>query len=397
MTPPADARRVARLRILSINVGSSSLRVDVWTLPSTRPDAVLTAQGIGSARGTIVFSVDGGKTEEDQVALPDHRAALETLLTRLMRPLDVEYIGHRVVHGGADYREPVWVDQKVLAALDAVAALVPLHLPAALGVIRDLKERWPRIPQVAVFDTAFHATLPPRAVEYAVPAGWRAWGVRRYGFHGLACADAVFQLGSQLRERAVLLHLGAGCSATGLLRGKSVDTTMGLTPLEGLVMGTRSGDVDPGILVYLQREHGLSVGQIDSALNHESGLLGLSRLSSDMKTLLGWVATPQVALAVEVFCYRAAKAVGALAVALGGCDQIIFTGGIGEHAAPVRARVLRHLEFLGVRADDDANEAHAPIVSAPDSAIAVHVVRVDEGRQIAREVARLRDERPLTQ
>src|SRR5262249_47215597 len=155
-------------------------------------------------------------------------------------------------------------------------ALIPLHMPPALQVIRGLRERWPGIPQAAVFDTAFHATLPPRAFEYAVPAGWLARGVRRYGFHGLACADAVFQLGSGLQERAVLLHLGAGCSATALLHGESVDTTMGLTPLEGLVMATRCGDLDPGVPVYLQEAHGFSIQQIDHALNHEAGLLGLS-------------------------------------------------------------------------------------------------------------------------
>jgi acetate kinase len=240
-----------------------------------------------------------------------------------------------------------------------------------------------------VFDTAFHGSLPAHAFEYAIPAAWRARGVRRYGFHGLACADAVSQLGSRLRDRAVLLHLGAGCSATAIFRGRSIDTTMGLTPLEGLVMATRCGDLDPGILVYLQREHGFSVDQIDHALTHDCGLLGLSGVSGDMKTLLEQADAPAVQLAIEIFSYRAAKAVGAMAVALGGCDQIIFTGGIGEHAATIRARIVRQLEFLGARLDRDANLANAAVVSYAESAVAIHVVRIDEGRQIARETAKL--------
>jgi acetate kinase len=375
-------------RILAVNVGSSSLRMEIWVPPAIRPAAMLSAEGIGSTRARIVRNGSGDAAEEG-AALPDHRAALAALIAGFAPAPDVDCVGHRVVHGGPTYRASVWVDDAVLAALDALVPLIPLHMPAALEVIRDLRRRWPQTPQAAVFDTAFHATLPARAFEYAVSADWRARGVRRYGFHGLACADAVFQLGPQLRERAVLLHLGAGCSATGLLNGRSVDTTMGLTPLEGLVMGTRGGDLDPGILVYLQREHGLSVQQIDHALNHEGGLLGLSGVSSDMKVLLDNLATPAVALALEVFCYRAAKAAAAMAVALGGCDQIIFTGGIGEHAGPVRAAILRSLEFLGVRVNEDANRVSAPVVSASHSPIAIHVVRIDEGRQIAREVATL--------
>jgi acetate kinase len=380
-------------RVLAVNVGSSSLRIERWILPAPQAETVLTAQGIGGAGGMIVTRGGDGE-REDRAVLVDHRAALEALLGRLGTAPDVDYVGHRVVHGGPAHREPAWIDDQVLASLDALAALVPLHLPPALEVIRALRARWPDDPQAAVFDTAFHATLPPRAFEYAVPAGWRARGVRRYGFHGLACADAVFQLGAELRERAVLLHLGAGCSATGLLRGKSIDTTMGLTPLEGLVMATRSGDLDPGIPVYLQQAHGLTVQQIEHDLNHEAGLLGLSRRSADMKALLDEAADPPVALAIEIFCYRAAKAAGAMAVALGGCDQIIFTGGIGEHAAPVRQRIIGHLEFLGVQIHEAANQMNQPVVSSESSRIAVHVVRIDEGRQIAREVAALARVRP---
>jgi acetate kinase len=376
---------MARLRILAVNVGSSSLRLDLWDIPGTSPQMTLEANGIGGSDVVVVVNGEGRET----ATLPDHAAALDALLARLPRPMRLDRFGHRLVHGGAKHREPVWVDDGVLADLDGLARLVPLHVPPALRVIRRLREIVPEIPHAAVFDTAFHASLPAHAFEYAVPEAWRGWGVRRYGFHGLACADAVFQLGSRLRDRVVLLHLGAGCSATAILRGRSVDTTMGLTPLEGLVMATRSGDLDPGIVVYLQREHGLTVDQIDRGLNHDGGLLGLSGISGDMKTLLSRADAMPVKLAIEVFCYRAAKAAGAMAVALGGCDQIIFTGGVGEHAAQIRSQIVERLAFLGARLNEDANLLNAPIVSQSQTAVVVQVVRVDEGRQIAFESARL--------
>lgn len=373
------------LRILAVNVGSSSLRLDLWDVPTTSPRVVLRADGIGSHRGTV--SVNDQAHEAS--AFPDHAAALAVLLARLPQPLRLDGIGHRLVHGGPKHRDPVWVDDRVLADLDGLARLDPLHVPPALQAIRHLRQVLPDVPQAAVFDTAFHVSLPPHAFEYAIAEAWRAQGVRRYGFHGLACADATSQLGPRLRDRAVLLHLGAGCSATAILRGRSVDTTMGLTPLEGLVMATRCGDLDPGILVYLQREHGFSVDQIDRALNHDCGLLGLSGVSGDMKKLLEQTDAPAVQLAIEVFCYRAAKAVGAMAVGLGGCDQIIFTGGIGEHAATIRERIIGQLAFLGARLDEDANLANAAVISHAESALAIHVIRIDEGRQIARETAKL--------
>jgi len=375
------------LRVLAVNVGSSSLRVDVWDLPETNPRTRLEASGIGGERGTVSI----GDQRKEAAGFRDHTAALDALVDSLEEPARLDAVGHRVVHGGLRYREPTWVDERVLADLDELAPWVPLHLPPALGVIRRLRNKLPTVPQAVVFDTAFHASLPARAFEYALPAAWRARGVRRYGFHGLACADAVAQLGPGLRERAVLLHLGAGCSATALNRGRSVDTTMGLTPLEGLMMATRCGDLDPAIPLYFQRLEGLGVDEIERVLNRESGLLGLSGVSADMKTLLDHADEPPVRLALDVFCYRAAKTVGAMAVALGGCDQVIFTGGIGEHAGPIRAEIIGHLVFLGARLDDGANSANAAVISHPESQISVHVVRIDEGRQVAQGTARLFD------
>jgi acetate kinase len=376
---------VTSLRVLAVNVGSSSLRVDVWDIPGAAPRTRLEAGGIGGVHGTV--SVGDQRTEA--AGFRDHIIALDALLDRLGEPARLNAVGHRVVHGGPRYREPVWVDDRVLADLHEFAPWVPLHVPPALGVIRHFLKALPGVPQAVVFDTAFHASLPARAFEYALPAAWRARGIRRYGFHGLACADAVAQLGPELRERAVLLHLGAGCSATALLGGRSVDTTMGLTPLEGLMMATRCGDLDPAIPLYLQRLEALGVDEIERALNHESGLLGLSGVSADMKTLLARADEPPVRLALDVFCYRAAKTVGAMVVALGGCDQVIFTGGIGEHAAPIRAEIVRHLAFLGAQLDDGANSTNAAVISHSASRISVHVVRIDEGRQIAQGTARL--------
>ncbi|MEJ2686028.1 MAG: acetate/propionate family kinase [Gammaproteobacteria bacterium] len=373
------------MRILAVNLGSSSLKLDLWDTGKLEPITRLAARGVGETRGTV--AVDGETAAETEMA--DHGSALESLFPRLPEPERIDRVGHRVVHGGP-HRHTAWLTDALRRELSELVPLSPVHLPPAIEVIGACMERLPRQPQAAVFDTAFHAGLPEHARRYAVPARWHEAGVRRYGFHGIACADVVTQLGTKLARHAVLLHLGAGCSATALLEGRSVDTTMGLTPLEGLVMATRSGDVDPGALIYLLREHGLSLDELDRGLNHDSGLRGLSGFSDDMKTLLERRADePAAALAVEVFCYRAAKTVAALGVALGGLDQLIFSGGIGEHAAPVRARVAEQLTWLGLALDADANAAHRPVLSATGSTVEVRMVTVDEGREIARETAEL--------
>jgi acetate kinase len=240
-------------------------------------------------------------------------------------------IGHRVVHGGDRFREPVLLDAEVEAGLEALVALAPLHNRPALDAIRDARAALPDVPHVAVFDTAFHATIPVEASTYAVPARWREeWGIRRYGFHGLAVAWAAQQLPVQ---RLVVCHLGGGCSVTAVLDGRSVDTTMGFSPLEGVPMATRSGSVDPGALVHVLREHGLTADELDDALEHESGLAALGGLDS--------------ALGFGVYTYRVAQAVAAMAAALGGLDAIAFSGGVGENRADVRDAVAARLAFLG--------------------------------------------------
>ncbi|HKJ09648.1 MAG TPA: acetate kinase, partial [Gammaproteobacteria bacterium] len=262
------------MRILAVNLGSSSLKLDLWDDGRLEPITRLAARGVGESRGTV--AVDGQTVAETEMA--DHGAALDALFPRLPDRERIERVGHRVVHGGS-HRHTAWLTDSLLQELSELVPLSPVHLPPAIKVIDACMARLPKLPQAAVFDTAFHAGLPERARHYAVPSRWRDAGVRRYGFHGIACADTVTQLGAQLGRRAVLLHLGAGCSATALLEGRSMDTTMGLTPLEGLVMATRSGDVDPGALIYLLREHGLSLDELDQGLNHHSGLRGLSGFS----------------------------------------------------------------------------------------------------------------------
>jgi acetate kinase len=252
--------------------------------------------------------------------------------------VECEAVGHRVVHGGSRFREPVLVDDEVTEALRELTPLAPLHNAPALRTLEDAQRALPDVPHVAVFDTAFHATMPEEATRYAVSERWLEWGVRRYGFHGLSVEWAA----SQVRvPRLVVCHLGGGSSVTAVLDGRSVETTMGFSPLEGVPMTTRSGSIDPGALLYLVRERGLSVDELDRALEHESGLAGLSGTSGDVRDL------DEDSLALAVYVRRVASAVAASATALGGLDAITFTGGIGEHSALVRDRVCARLRFLG--------------------------------------------------
>lgn len=251
---------------------------------------------------------------------------------------DCDAVGHRVVHGGSRFVEPAVVDDEVKAAIRELTPLAPLHNAPALRAIEDAQAALPGVPHVAVFDTAFHATMPEEATRYAVPERWHGWGVRRYGFHGLAVEWAASQV--QV-PRLVVCHLGGGCSVTAVLDGRSVETTMGFSPLEGVPMTTRSGSVDPGALVYLMREHGLSVEELDHALEHESGLAGLSGTSGDVREL-----DPD-GIALAVYVHRIAAAVAACAASLGGLDALVFSGGVGEHSELVRDRVTGRVRFLG--------------------------------------------------
>jgi len=298
-------------------------------------------------------------------------------------------VGHRIVHGGPGLRAHCRIDPGVLQRLEAATAFAPLHTPAALAVIQHAMVRFPDLPQAACFDTTFHDGMPDVARVLALPRALRTEGIQRYGFHGLSCESIVDQLAGTLPSRLLIAHLGNGASVTAVLNGQSIDTSMGLTPTGGLIMGTRSGDLDPGTLAYLMREKKLDAAAVADLIDHRSGLLGISGLASDMRALHAAAASNADAdLAIRMFCYAAAKALAAMSAALGGVDLIVFTGGIGENDAPVRAAICSRLGGLGVTLDDARNhDAHRPSgepISHDTSRCTVRVLRSQEDEQIAR-------------
>ena len=301
-------------------------------------------------------------------------------------------VGHRVVHGGPKHFDPQPVTADLLADLRAATPFAPAHLPDAIRLIEAVARRLPGVPQVACFDTAFHRDLPSVARLLPIPRAYADAGLRRYGFHGLSYAYLMEEWErlagpERARGRAILAHLGSGASMAAVREGKCIDTTMGLTPAGGLVMGTRTGDIDPGVLIHLARSEGLSADRLEELVTRRSGLLGVSGTSSDMRDLLATQAIdPRAAEAVELFCYQIRKCVGAYAAALGGLDALVFSGGIGENAPEIRARVCDGLGFLGIELDPAANAANAAKISV--GAVAVRVIPTDEEAMIARTVSR---------
>jgi acetate kinase len=296
---------------------------------------------------------------------------------------EVSAVGHRFVHGGHRFTAPTRIDDDVAAALAEVRELAPLHNTPALRAIDEARRALPETPQVAVFDTAFHATMPEVATTYLLPERFRRRGIRRYGFHGLSVAWVAERVRA---ERLVVCHLGGGCSVTAVAGGRSIDTTMGFTPLEGVPMATRAGSVDPGALLYLLR-HGVTPDELDAALEHESGWQAFAG-TADLEQLLH-SSSQDARLALDVFAYRVAQAVGAMATALGGIDALAFTGGVGEHAAPVRLDICDRLSFLGVELDRQANENGADQIAAAHTPVRVHVVPAREDLMVARAVRSL--------
>jgi acetate kinase len=374
------------MAILVLNAGSSSLKFALIDLTGQTPRRTGLIERLGTAAavlrqpGAEPLPVTGGTL----------RAGLE-LVHQSLGGEEVTAIGHRVVHGGERFTSATRIDARVAAAIDDCTRLAPLHNPANLAGIASARELFPTLPQVAVFDTAFHQSVPEVAWRYAVPESWyREHGVRRYGFHGTSHRYVALRLQELTgARRIVTAHLGNGCSACAVLDGRSVDTTMGLTPLEGLVMGTRSGDLDPGVLAHIASSAGLDLATTVAVLNRQSGLLGLSGLSNDMRELTAARAAghPGATLAIAVFCYRLAKTVAALAVPLGGLDALVFTGGIGEHSALVRELTLERLGFLGFQLDPAANagSGERPV----DQTRRAWVIPTDEELMIARETAAL--------
>ena len=301
-------------------------------------------------------------------------------------------VGHRVVHGGLEFMAPTRVDEDVVERLERYVPLAPLHQPHNLAAIRLLLERLPGVPEVACFDTAFHRTVPEVAQLFALPPRFAAAGVRRYGFHGLSyeyVASVLPSLDARAAAgRTVAFHLGNGSSMCALAGGRSIATTMGFTAVDGLPMGTRTGAMDPGVLLFMFDELGMNVREVEHLLYHESGLLGLSGLSSDMRDLLA-SDSPGARLALDVYVYRARRELGSLAAALGGLDAVVFTAGVGENQPEVRRRICRDAGWLGLELDDPANERHGPRISASGSRVSAWVVPTDEETMIARHVAAL--------
>jgi len=373
----------SRVRVLCVNSGSSSLKLALYE--EEKRIASCDVEGIGLVEGSVRRRDATGRAVRDERGrFGDARAALRAALDGwdAVRP---DAIGHRVVHGGAAHDAPEPVTPRLLAELRTLVPLAPLHLPAALAGIEAVSALFPELPQVACFDTAFHRGMPAVAHRLPLPRALAARGIQRYGFHGLSYEYVVATLGAATLGRAVIAHLGNGASLAAVRDGGPVDTTMGLTPAGGLMMGTRSGDLDPGVLVHLLAHEGYDPSSIERLVDRESGLLGVSGTTSDMKALLEARATdPHAADAVELFCHVLRKHIGALTAVLGGIDTLVFTGGIGEHAAPVREETCRGLEHLGIRIDRARNDRNAAIISVPESDCTVRTLRTDEDQMIAR-------------
>jgi len=380
---------------LVINAGSSSLKFCVFQGQSKADlETVVTGQisGIGTHPK---FEAKSGTRRTlaahswNEGATPDRATLLHFLLDWIDMQLSGAKLvaaGHRVVHGGTRFAAPVALTPEVIAELEGLVPLAPLHQPHNLAAIRALAEVYPELPQVACFDTAFHQTQPWQAQTFALPRALTAEGVRRYGFHGLSyeyIARRLPQVAPELADaRVVVCHLGNGSSLCAMRGGRSMDTSMGFTALDGVPMGTRPGSIDPGVLIYLMREKGYGADELERLLYHKSGLLGVSGLSNDMRDLLN-SESPAAAEAVELFCHGIAKQAAALAASMGGLDALVFTAGIGENSSPVRTRVAEKLAWLGVTLDAAANRAKATRISAAGSRIPVFVLPTDEERMIA--------------
>ena len=387
-------------QLLTINTGSSSLKAAVYRFDESQETRILAAEargiGLASSRITVVDATGQTLLERNE-KLGNHAAALDSFLGWL-RDHDhanrLRAIGHRVVRGGNEHAATQWIDRTFVENLRRLVPLAPDHLPQSIAAIEKLRELLPNVPQAACFDTAFHSTLPRCARLLALPRALADEGIVRFGFHGLSCEYIVEQLRAadpvNVGGRAVIAHLGSGASMTAVRQGTSVDTSMGFTPTGGLVMSTRSGDLDPGVLVYLLRAKGLTPDQLNDVCNRQAGLLGISATSPDMRLLLEKRADDErAAEAVEVFCYQARKFLGAYAAVLGGIDTIVFTGGIGENAAYIRQRICADLDFLGIELDPKRNRAHAAVISADASKVMVRVIETDEDSMIAKHTYRL--------
>lgn len=390
---PADPR------ILTINGGSSSIKFALYRVEEPLQRRLYgKVDRIGLGGTNLTFHDPDEKPQASlSLTVPDHKSAANFLIDWLEKQNGFESVlavGHRVVHG-MQHTAPELVTRELLDELHRIRPYDPEHLPREIELIETFRQRYPKLPQVACFDTAFHRTMPRVAKLLPIPRRFDAKGIQRYGFHGLSYAylmEELARLGDPAasKGRVILAHLGNGASMAAVRDGKSIDTSMGFTPTAGLVMSTRTGDLDPGLAPYLERTEQLSTKQFYEMVNHESGLLGVSETSSDMRDLLAQESGDvRAAEAVALFCYQVKKWIGAYAAALGGLDTLVFAGGIGENAPVIRARICEGLEFLGIELDEKQNAKNAQLISPDASGVAVRVIRTDEELMIARTVSRV--------
>jgi acetate kinase len=393
------------MKILILNCGSSTLK---FQLIETAPESASTGRDVKLARGivdriggdaSVRFETGGSARKHESALVRDHEEAVQNVIEWLsshpgLRQFDA--VGHRVVHGGDRFAASVRIDERVIEALESLCEIAPLHNPASVSGIRAARSvLGTAIPMVAAFDTSFHRTLPEQASTYAIPHELsEKHHIRRYGFHGLAHQYSVMRYGELTGTpkegiNVITLHLGNGCSASAIRRGESLDTSMGFTPLEGLVMGTRSGDLDPALVTFLAQEEGVDAAEVENWLNQRSGLLGISGFSNDMRELVAAVgANPRARLAVEVFCYRARKYLGAYLAALGGADAVVFSGGIGENSPLIREKICAEMAWCGLLLDKTQNDllvGAEGLISKPGAAIHAYVIPSDEEVVIARD------------
>src|SRR6266853_139551 len=386
--------------VLTINSGSSSLRFALFNGLESLPQILSGKfERIGLPDSRLSFTDILAKQSDELMIDAHNHAACVPLLDELLEKKTgagvVSAIGHRVVHGGPRYRDPLRVDGAMLEELRRISSFAPNHLPDTISLMEVFTAKFPQVPQVACFDTAFHSTLPRVAKLLPIPRRYEAKGVQRYGFHGLSYSFLMQELevvaGAKAASgRVILAHLGNGASMAAVRDGKGMDTSMGFTPAAGLVMSTRSGDLDPGLVGFLGRSEQMTETQFDRMIHHESGLLGVSEISSDMRDLLAREAADvRAAEAVALFCYQAKKWLGAFAAALGGLDTLVFAGGIGENCPSIRTRICAGLGFLGIELNEARNAENAPVISAQTGRVTVRVIRTDEERMIARSVCRV--------
>jgi len=375
--------------VLALNSGSSSLKFGLYRLTGSRTEELLSgaAEAIGEANGKFHAKDAQGRPLTCDTASV---AGQQDAIIRIGKLLDGSgmpapaAIGHRIVHGGAKLRQHCLIGEPVMQQLESAAAFAPVHTPSALSVTRFAQQHFPGLPQVACFDTTFHAAMPDVARVLPIPRDLQSLGIQRYGFHGLSCESIVHRLGTSLPERLIIAHLGNGASVTAVKGGKSVDTSMGLTPSGGVMMGSRSGDLDPGVLIYLMRERKFDAVMLEDLIDHRSGLAGVSGIGSDMRLLHEAASSnPDARLAIDMFCYSVRKQIAAMMAVLGGADLVVFTGGIGENDGEVRASICAGLSWAGVRLDNAADQSTPAPVSKAGGARAT-VLASQEDEQIAR-------------